>query len=150
VNALGWLYISQGRGRDMMRWGVVGCSLIVVSFAAGLPWGPVGVACAYALVVYLVIVPLAYWLAGCKGPVTTADLWRLTGFALLFALPTVLASAIVAYCFPHLTSLEGVVLSGFASALASALALACTKSGRTLVYESVAQIQNAVRQPRKL
>ncbi len=30
----------------MMRWGLLGCSLIVFSFALGLPWGATGVACA--------------------------------------------------------------------------------------------------------
>ena len=76
-NSLGWLYVSQGRGT---RHDALGChpsSLIVSSFILGLRWGPVGVACAYALAFYLLIIPFSYWYAGRKGPVSTRDLFHL-------------------------------------------------------------------------
>ena len=44
ANATGWLFISQGRSKDMLHWGLVGAGLSVLSFVAGLPYGAVGVA----------------------------------------------------------------------------------------------------------
>lgn len=144
-NSLGWLYISQGRGRDLMVWGLVGGSLIVLSFVLGLAWGPVGVARAYALMICFVVVPLSYWYAGHKGPVTARDLAWLTTLAVLYATPTVLVSAFVLYRFPHLSSGAGIALSGAGSAIASGLAVVSTKAGRSFVIETSKLLHHAIR-----
>ncbi len=146
-NSLGWLYISQGRTRDMMKWGLVGCSLIVLSFLVGLPWGPVGVARAYALMVIFVVVPLGYWYAGHKGPVNAVDLAWLTVLAVLYALPTVLVSALVLYRFPCLSSGAGIALSGFGSIIASGLVVVGTNSGRRFVTDTAKLLYDAVNPP---
>jgi polysaccharide transporter, PST family len=46
-NTTGWLYISTGRGRALMRWGAASTSVTIVAFVVGVNWGPVGVAAAY-------------------------------------------------------------------------------------------------------
>jgi O-antigen/teichoic acid export membrane protein len=70
-----WLFASQGRGRDLvMNSGLV--SLItLVSFAAGLPFGPAGVAISYSASCLLIQLPIVFHLAGKRGPVQTKDLW---------------------------------------------------------------------------
>lgn len=60
-NSTGWLYVSQGRTRDLFRWGFIGTPLQVAAIVAGLPWGPMGVAISYAAVNVLVITPLIWW-----------------------------------------------------------------------------------------
>lgn len=75
-NATGWLFISQGRTASMFRWGLVGSGLSVASFVAGLPWGPTGVAAAYAVSGVLVRTPLVLWWVGREGPVRGLDLAR--------------------------------------------------------------------------
>ena len=95
INSLGWLYISQGRGRDLMKWGFVACALVVSSFVAGLPSGPLGVARAYAIMICTVVAPLAVWSAGSKGSVTRVDLAKLCCSALVIASPTIAASFLV-------------------------------------------------------
>lgn len=63
-NSTSWLFISQGRSRDMLRWGLISSPLMVASFVVGLPWGPVGVALSYAAVNLLVITPVLWFRVG--------------------------------------------------------------------------------------
>jgi PST family polysaccharide transporter len=144
ISSLGWLYISQGRTRELMIWGFIGCSLILLSFLIGLPWGPLGVARSYALVICLLIVPMSYWYAGCRGPVSTRDLWRLTGSALLYAAPVVLISGIVTLRFPHLTPAVGLAVSGLLSAVASMAVVLGTRSGREMFNELRSLLHHAI------
>ncbi|MCA1560506.1 MAG: lipopolysaccharide biosynthesis protein [Acidobacteria bacterium] len=71
----GWLFVSQGRTRDMFRWGVLGSTLIVVGITVGLPWGAVGVAGSYAATMLFVITPLLFWYVTRKGPVRQSDFY---------------------------------------------------------------------------
>jgi O-antigen/teichoic acid export membrane protein len=75
ANSTGWLFISQGRTRDMLRWGIVGSSVTVLAFLLGLHWGPVGVAACYAAV-NCAVIPLLFWFVGRKGPVSDWDVLR--------------------------------------------------------------------------
>jgi PST family polysaccharide transporter len=71
----GWLLASQGRGRDFLRCSVIGSLVAVLSFFGGLPYGPVGVALAFAGSCVLVFLPVEYYIVGRSGPVSTQDLW---------------------------------------------------------------------------
>jgi PST family polysaccharide transporter len=55
--ATGWVYIAGGRPDRMLRWQVFWSALAVASFAAGLPWGAIGIASAYALANWLSLAP---------------------------------------------------------------------------------------------
>jgi O-antigen/teichoic acid export membrane protein len=71
-----WLYSSQGRGRDFLVATSICSGVMVCSFVAGLPFGPVGVAIAYSLSGVFIQLPVFYYIAGRSGPVKTNDLWR--------------------------------------------------------------------------
>jgi PST family polysaccharide transporter len=90
----GWLLVSQGRVRDMLRWSLINAPISVLSIVAGLPWGVVGVAAAWSFGRVLIANPLLYWFVGRSGPVRTSDFYRLlapfTG-ASLFSLVVCLA-----------------------------------------------------------
>lgn len=73
----GWLFISQGRTSEFLRWSLINSVLTVASFAVGVPYGPQGVAIAYGFVFVLYSLPTLFWMAGRKGPVATPDLWKL-------------------------------------------------------------------------
>jgi Membrane protein involved in the export of O-antigen and teichoic acid len=75
ANASAWLFISQGRGRDMFVAQSINACAVVLSFVAGLPFGPVGVAIAFSISNLLVRIPIYYFSVGRRGPVRTADLW---------------------------------------------------------------------------
>ncbi|MBV9995603.1 MAG: lipopolysaccharide biosynthesis protein [Caulobacteraceae bacterium] len=74
---VGWLLLSQGRGGDTFKVGAVNAAFSVAAFVIGLRWGAVGVAGAYALSEYLKTAPLVWWI-GRSGPVSAADIWRLS------------------------------------------------------------------------
>src|SRR6059058_470482 len=77
ANASGWLFTSQGRGRDLLITQSINSGAIVLSFLVGLPFGPVGVAIAFSITNLLVRIPIYYFNVGRYGPVRTADLWRI-------------------------------------------------------------------------
>ena len=75
ASVAGWLLSSQGRGRDYMVLSSIVSSVTVLFFLVGLRFGPVGVAMSYSLSCLLVQLPVAYYVVGRRGPVTTGDLW---------------------------------------------------------------------------
>jgi len=74
-SAANWLLTSQGRGKDIFRVTSINAVLTLASFIVGLPFGPLGVAVAFSSVGLLVRLPILYYAAGSRGPVTTSDLW---------------------------------------------------------------------------
>lgn len=107
----GWLLISQGRTRELLRLGVVDTVLRFGFIALALPWGANGVAAAVTARVF-VVVPVICYVVGRRGPVRTADILRpaiapaiaaVGVFALLLALrwavplPSPLASLLVSF-----------------------------------------------------
>jgi PST family polysaccharide transporter len=73
----GWLLVSQGRVREMLRWSLINAPISILSIAAGLPWGVAGVAASWALGRIFVANPLLFWFVGRKGPVRTRDFYRM-------------------------------------------------------------------------
>lgn len=71
-----WLFTTQGRAREIFKWGVMGGIIAVVSIVAGLPWGATGVATSYAVADLCISTPLLFWYVGRRGPVRTRDLYR--------------------------------------------------------------------------
>jgi PST family polysaccharide transporter len=75
ASATGWLFISSGRGRALVRWGVFSSSTTIASFAAGIPWGATGVAAAYVICSGLRL-PLLFRWSTRETPVEFRDLFR--------------------------------------------------------------------------
>jgi PST family polysaccharide transporter len=71
----GLLFVTQDRALELLKVGTLNSIVIIVSILIGLPFGPVGVAASFALGSTFVRVPMCFWLAGRKGPVTAADLF---------------------------------------------------------------------------
>ena len=72
-----WLFTTQGRAREMFKWGIVGSAIAVASIVGGLRWGAAGVAASYAATDLLIATPLLFWYAGRRGPVRTKDFYRI-------------------------------------------------------------------------
>lgn len=71
-----WLFTSQGRGRDMLQNHTVLGAVTVGAYFVGLSWGPLGVVLALAVASLAIRLPILYHLAGRRGPVRSADLWK--------------------------------------------------------------------------
>jgi len=79
ANSSTWLFTSQGRGRDLLVAQSINACVTFCSFLIGLPFGPVGVAIAFAMSGPLVRLPILYYIVGRRGPVKTPDLWIVFG-----------------------------------------------------------------------
>jgi PST family polysaccharide transporter len=88
--ALSWLYMSQDRTREMLQASVVSAALMIVAILCGLPFGPVGVAAAFAISGTVIRAPVLFWLVGRDGPVRARD------FYLILAAPAAGGAAVAA------------------------------------------------------
>ncbi len=80
-----WLLMSQGRGAELLRWGIVASSATALGIVLGLPWGTTGVAVSYTLFSGITT-PVLFWFAGRKGPVRAGDIYRAAATPLCLAL----------------------------------------------------------------
>ena len=58
-----WIHLSIGRADRWFRWGIIEFAVTFLLFIAGLPWGPVGIAVAWTVSFWIMIIP-AMWYAG--------------------------------------------------------------------------------------
>jgi PST family polysaccharide transporter len=91
-NTSGWLYLSRGRARQMMLWGIGGWSFMLAATLAGLPWGVEGVAAASSAA-FVLITPPCMWFAFRGTRLTLGSLWRRCSPALLGAMIAAAATA---------------------------------------------------------
>jgi len=75
MNATGWIYVSLGRTRQMFIWGLMFVPVIGVGFLVAIPYGPVGMAAAYTLVMNLSLIP-CFAFATRGTPVSLPDTLR--------------------------------------------------------------------------
>ena len=61
--AYGWIHLSVGRPDRLLRWGIIEFTVIGLLFVLCLPWGPVGIAVAWAASCWILAIP-ALWYAG--------------------------------------------------------------------------------------
>jgi PST family polysaccharide transporter len=107
LNTMGWLFLSQGRSREMLQWSMINAPISIASILFGLPWGAVGVAASYSLTRVLIVNPLVYWIMGRSGPVRTKDLY---GHLVPFVL-TSIGAFLVCLSFRSLVVLDSAILT---------------------------------------
>lgn len=74
-NVVSWIYQSQGRGRDQLHNHTAAGLITVAAYFVGLHWGPLGIILSLAVASMAIRLPLVYYIAGRRGPVSTSDLW---------------------------------------------------------------------------
>jgi PST family polysaccharide transporter len=70
-----WLFMTQNRADQALRWSTFGGLIAAVAVLVGLPWGGVGVAVALAAV-GLARIPLLVWYVTRSGPIRASDIYR--------------------------------------------------------------------------
>jgi O-antigen/teichoic acid export membrane protein len=126
----GWLLVSQGRVRDMLRWSMINAPISILSLLAGLPWGAVGVAAAFSLGRILIANPLLFWFVGRSGPVKMGDFYRLlapfTGASICSLIACIVFRRFVAVPNP----VVGFIACGIVVAITTPVFLALMPAGR--------------------
>jgi polysaccharide transporter, PST family len=113
VMAVDWLFESQGRAADLFKINLFSAVVQTSAFIVGLPWGPLGVAMAYAITNYVVIVPVSWWSTGRRGPITTKKLYSI-------AIPHFIAASVCALVLLVIAKLlppSGIFMCGILGAL---------------------------------
>ncbi|HEY8337480.1 MAG TPA: lipopolysaccharide biosynthesis protein [Tardiphaga sp.] len=132
-----WLLITQGRTAQLLKFGLIGNVISVVSLLAGISWGAVGVAVSFA-VFSVPIHGLTVWAATRDGPVSLAN------FVAMLApiLVAVIVAAAAVFSLSAMTSNYGLSAAaefcgGIAIAyLAVGVALGCSASGRRVLRDA--------------
>jgi PST family polysaccharide transporter len=81
---MGWLHVAAARSDRWMRWGLVSSALQVAALFCGLPFGLNGVAIAYAVATYVLVVPAIVY-AGRPLGIGALDVVKVVGPQLLGA-----------------------------------------------------------------
>lgn len=126
----GWLLVSQGRVRDMLRWSLINAPISILSIIAGVPWGVVGVAGSFSLGRILVAIPLLFWFVGRSGPVRTSDFYRLLAPFTGASVCALLACVAFRRFVPVEHPLVGFVACGLIVAVTTPAFLALMPAGR--------------------
>jgi PST family polysaccharide transporter len=82
---LGWLHVAAGRTDRWMRWGLVATGIQLVALMIGLPFGQMGVVCAYTVCMYCLFIP-AIAFAGQPLGISAGDVVTVVGRQMLGAL----------------------------------------------------------------
>jgi len=90
-STVGWVHLSIGKPGRWLRWNLVALALTVTLFLAALPWGPAGVAAAWSISYWTLLIP-SFWYAGQPIGFGVADLittiWRYAAAALAAGIAT--------------------------------------------------------------
>ena len=135
TNTTGWLFITQGRTKDMFRLAMFGGPFTVLTIIAGLPWGAIGVAISY-VTGQLLLTNIGYWYVGRRGPVHTIDLYR-TIAPFLFAAGFALLSCVLFRLQVHPSKpLVGMLWCSVIALLATLVVLIAVPGGRKALLDA--------------
>jgi len=138
----GWLFTSQNRTGELLRWGVMSSVLAVGSIAAGVHWGAEGVAKSYGLTSALITTPLNLWWVGRRGPVRTWDFYKTSA---PFAISAIIAGGAV-YVFHYFAhpahELVGLIIGFGITVVVFLAALSAGAAGRAALRDVVVSLEH--------
>lgn len=62
-STVGWIHLSIGKPGRWLRWTLVESAFTALLFVLALPWGPAGIAVAWSVSFYILLIP-SFWYAG--------------------------------------------------------------------------------------
>lgn len=137
-NSMGWLFVSQGRTREMRDWGIIASLIFVAGFAIGLHWGPRGVAAAYAIS-GLIEISFLWKIVTRRGPLRERDFLAVL-LPFLVALPASFAFLLAVHI--HLPgTLWALGAEAIGSYVIFAAGLCLTPGGRRLMADGMHRIR---------
>ena len=140
----GWLLITQARTRDMFRWGAMGCTIIMASICAGLPWGALGVAISYSLCNVLIVQPFLLWFLCRTGPIRAGDILRAIAPAAWASLCLLAALSLLRRSLHAVDAPQGLALAAVVSIFIVPLAILMLPSGRLVLLDTAASLRGIV------
>ena len=105
--AQNWIHISIGRPDRWVRWSIIEFVVTGLLFLLALPWGPAGIAVAWTISFWILIIP-AFWYAG--GPIHLG-VSAVIGAAWKYVLASLLAGCATARIIRAIASYIGILSS---------------------------------------
>jgi len=139
-NTTGWLFITQGRTKEMFRLSMVSGPITIASIIAGLPWGAVGVAASY-VTGQLITINILYWYVGRRGPVRTMDFYRTIAPFAAASLSALAACIAFSYWQHPVNALGGIMVCTVVALLTTIFVLAIIPAGRNALGDAVRSVQ---------
>jgi len=130
-----WLFISQGRGGQLLKLGACDAAVRAVSVIVGLQWGIMGIAYALALTGLFVHMPFHIWYACREGPVRQRDVYRMLAPIMAGAAAAVVAIMVVQRLLPLENPFAVIVVSGVVMVLVEGIFLLTTAAGRQTLWD---------------
>ena len=140
ANTTGWLFITQGRTKEMFRLSMVAGPITIASIIAGLPWGAVGVAASY-VTGHLILTHVLYWYVGRHGPVRTMDFYRTIAPFAAASLSALLACLAFRHWQHPVNALAGIMVCSVVTLLTTIFVLAVIPAGRNALRDTVRSVQ---------
>ena len=85
-NCYSWIHLSLGKPGRWLRWTFIEAGVTALLFVVALPWGPAGIAAAWSLSYWILLIP-AFWYAGLPFgfgvSCLTAAIWRYAAASLV-------------------------------------------------------------------
>lgn len=90
-STVSWVHLSIGKPERLLRWGIISLMLTVAGFLGGLRWGPSGIAAAWSISYWVLLIP-SFWYAGrpigFRVSMLISAVWRYAAAALASGLIT--------------------------------------------------------------
>ncbi len=125
IISVGLLYLPINRSRELLRSTLIDAGITIALFGAGLHFGAFGVAASFAAGSFVIRLPVSFWLATRRGPVTLRDLTAAVGPALVSA-AAVAATVLVLRHFLKPVDVPDIILSYAVTVPVAALAAIAT------------------------
>ncbi|HJX91727.1 MAG TPA: lipopolysaccharide biosynthesis protein [Pyrinomonadaceae bacterium] len=136
ANATGWLFITQGRTKEMFKMAAWGGPIAVLVIIFGLPWGALGVTISYT-VSHVIATPVLYWYVCRRGPIKARDFYTTVGPFLAAAIVGLIGSQIFRYLQPGVNHLLGILICLVIILAAFLLVLFVLPSGRRALIDLI-------------
>jgi O-antigen/teichoic acid export membrane protein len=144
ASTAGWLLITQDRTRDMFRWGTIGCTIIMASICAGLPWGGLGVAVSYSVCNVLIVQPFLLWFVCRTGPVRAADVTRAIAPAACASLCLFAALGLLRHALDAFDAVRGLAMAAAIAVLVVPGVFLALPSGRLVLLDTASSLRGIV------
>jgi len=133
--AVNWLFISQGRGGQLFKYGVCDAILRVVAVLIGLQWEVIGIAAALALSGLFLHLPFQIWYACREGPVRQRHVYKMLAPILGGAAAATAAILAVQRLFPTDNPFAAIAISAGVLVVVEGVVLCSTVSGRQTLWD---------------
>lgn len=135
----GMIHLSSGNPKRWLWWGIIEFVVTGILFLLALPWGPYGIACAWTISFWILIVP-AFWYAGKPIQFGVAPVFEAIWKYLLASLLSGVACALLVHEMPFLHAIRGSIGAAVRIVVESSIFTVLYLGAVVLVHRSLAPL----------